>query len=1272
MPQDSQDYQRRIAELEAENQQLRQQLVTAQNTCKQLQTAAEHTHTVPVTEEHFSRFANNIPGVIFQFCLEPDGNRSFPYVSDGSRALCELEPQAFIQLFELVHPHEKEALENAIQQSAQTLERFCHEYRLRTTNGVLKWVQMVAQPEQQVDGTIFWDGLILDVSDRKQTEKEQERLLAILEATPDIIGIADAQGNNLYLNRAGQVVLGIAPQNIADFNISQVHPPESHAKLANEAIPTAIQTGMWRGESVLIDHNSHRVPVSQLVLAHYNEQGDFEFLSTIIRDISHRKQIEEELLLFKRTVESSSEAIAMANPQGELIYQNPAFGKLFACESVDFFNATGGIPACYVEPELAHCIIASLLKNQTWIGEAEQKSRNNRVFPSMIRANPIKNEADELIGIMAIITDISDRKETESKLRESEERLRIFCEQTGQLVYDYDLASGQITWFGASKPLTGRTLDELQEFGVDDWETWLHPDDRQHALEVLDLAMANSSEYHVEYRWRRADGQYINISDRGVFLTGEDEQPYRMIGINHDISDRKLAEAKLAESEERFRIVCEQTGQLVYDYDLASGQIIWAGAIEELTGCSATDFQAVDVESWEALIHPDDRDNVMNKLEQAMASCSEYFVEYRWQLKDHRYIYVEDHGVFLTQENNHPYRMLGTLNDISNRRATEDRLRQREQQYRQVFESLTDGLGIINLNTGNLMEANPAYHQMHGYTYEEFMAIPLAQHVHPDSWPLLDQFIEEVRANRLFICQAQNVHRDGHPIDIEVKGIPYPYQNETHALTLVRDISQRMQLEAERHNQAERIAQQAQRETLLNQLTSQIRNSLDLTQILDTSVQEIQRFLTIDRCYFAWYVRESGDAHWDVVTEVCHTDWPSFLGQHHVTNFGALSELLLRQQIIRLDNVATVQDPALRKVLSDLNNQSMLVLPVRATSGKFGIIACIHHQTVRPWQDTEVELLEAVVDQLVIALNQSDLLAQSQSRNSELEALLNQLQQAQTQLIQSEKMSSLGQMVAGVAHEINNPVSFIHGNITHAQTYVTDMLDLLTLYQQYYPQPHLEIEEMSEEIDLDFMIEDVPALFQSMQAGTDRIREIVRSLRTFSRLDEAEIKEVDLHEGIDSTLTILNTRLRAQSWRPKIQIIKDYGKIPLIECYAGQLNQVFMNIISNAIDALEEHDRNRSPEQMEQQSSKIEIKTRVAPKHILIRITDNGPGIKPTAQARLFDPFFTTKGVGKGTGLGLSISYQIITEKHQGKLSCTSKPGQTTFTIELPIQRKTS
>ncbi|MEM9948253.1 MAG: ATP-binding protein [Cyanobacteria bacterium P01_D01_bin.36] len=279
-----------------------------------------------------------------------------------------------------------------------------------------------------------------------------------------------------------------------------------------------------------------------------------------------------------------------------------------------------------------------------------------------------------------------------------------------------------------------------------------------------------------------------------------------------------------------------------------------------------------------------------------------------------------------------------------------------------------------------------------------------------------------------------------------------------------------------------------------------------------------------------------------------------------------------------------------------------------------------------------------------------------------------QLAQAKVQLVQSEKMSALGQMVAGVAHEINNPVNFIYGNLSPARSYVKDLLELIRLYQNNYPQPTDDIQDCMEEIDLDFLQQDLFKLFDSLSVGAERIRELVLSLRNFSRLDESERKKVDVHEGIDSTLLILGSRLKATEERPAIELVCEYGELPMVECYPSQLNQVVMNLVANAIDAIDECYQLGTVEKADG-SNVIRLSTAVLnDRWVRIAIADNGPGISEETRSRLFDPFFTTKPVGKGTGLGLSISYQIIVDKHRGRLMCESVLGEgTTFVVELPM-----
>ncbi len=307
-------------------------------------------------------------------------------------------------------------------------------------------------------------------------------------------------------------------------------------------------------------------------------------------------------------------------------------------------------------------------------------------------------------------------------------------------------------------------------------------------------------------------------------------------------------------------------------------------------------------------------------------------------------------------------------------------------------------------------------------------------------------------------------------------------------------------------------------------------------------------------------------------------------------------------------------------------------------------------------QDLEMRVAErtATLEELVRQLREQALVAES---------TLKDLQQAQAQLVQSEKMTSLGQLVAGIAHEINNPTSFIYGNIKHAYEYSQALFDVIAAYQSEYPQPALTVQTLIESVDLDFLQQDFYKLLNSIAVGAERIQTIVQSLRTFARTDEAEVKPVDLNEGIDSTLLLLQHRLNLQQHRPAIQVIKYYGQLPKLECYAGQMNQVFMNLLSNAIDALEARN------DLRKDALKIHIRTELTQKNaIKIQIADNGAGIAADLQSRIFDPFFTTKPIGAGTGMGLSTSYQIITERHNGTLHCTSTVNQgSVFIIEIPV-----
>jgi len=383
---------------------------------------------------------------------------------------------------------------------------------------------------------------------------------------------------------------------------------------------------------------------------------------------------------------------------------------------------------------------------------------------------------------------------------------------------------------------------------------------------------------------------------------------------------------------------------------------------------------------------------------------------------------------------------------------------------------------------------------------------------------------------------------------------------------------------------------------------------------------------------------------------------------------GIITILLIMGILLQKNVLQPLRD--LNEAVFQSKKTGIFPMPKTITANEIQFLASTFEEVFRQLEIHDQ--LTAEIDQrkeIEVTLRDSE--ARERDRSQQLDQAIETLKRTQSQLIQREKISSLAQLVAGVTYEINSPVGFIHGNLIHVQDYADSLLKLVHLYQKHYPNPIGEIEKEVENIELDFLQDDLPRILSYMRIGTDRIRQIVLSLRNFSRMDESEFKEVDIHQGIDSTLLILQHRLKARPEHPEIKVIRHYGDLPLVECDAGQLNQVFMNILANAIDALEEINTQRVACWIDKHPCCIiTISTSVVDSQwVKIAIADNGNGIPESIQTKIFNPFFTTKPVGKGTGMGMAISYQIITEKHGGTLRCFSTPEKgTEFEICIPVQ----
>jgi two-component system, NtrC family, sensor kinase len=879
---------------------------------------------------------------------------------------------------------------------------------------------------------------------------------------------------------------------------------------------------------------------------------------------------------------------------------------------------------------------------------------------------PLIDESGTIVGIVSMAQDVTERERIETELKETKRELENSLKEQEvsyrsmlSLIPDLIMrmnrdgtfleivASGDIKTVGSPRP------------GVNFRDTL--PEDLAKMREYYIARAFSTRKTQVYEQPIKIEGE-LHVEEVRIVLSESDE----VIVIVRDISDRKKSEAQRKETEIQLK-ASQKLLQLVIDN--IPQKIFWKDIDCVFMGCNQGFMNDIGVTAPDQVIGKTDFDlcHVQTEAEshraddlQVMASgMSKLHITQSQILANGQTILIEGSKIPLHDDRGNVVGILGTYADVTERRRAEAELKETLQQMeyqwqllRTVLDTSPDWIFAKDRQSRYLL-ANKSFSQAIGHPLKSILGRDDAElgcseaMVYGDAELGLEGFhaIDQrvINGEVFYDSYSPITTADGDRI-FETKKVPLrDVQGEVFGvLGISRDITDR--------HQAERQLQESQ-----DFLTDILDGIPDPIFVKD----EQHRWVLANRafCEMLAAPREEliGKSDYDISPK------------EYADVFWAQDNLVFQSEAENINE----------EYHSDVHGRIRFISTKKscfknATGQKF-IVGAIRDITDRK------------VAEEAILQSESQLRQQTQ----DLELTLQELQSAQAQLIQSEKMSSLGQLVAGVSHEINNPVSFIYGNLKHATLYTQDLLKLVELYCELYPEPLPAIQALSKAIELEYLVTDLPKLLNSMKIGAERIQEIVRSLRIFSRMDEAEMKAVNIHEGIDSTLMILQNRIKAQGDRPVITITKNYCNLPLIECYAGQLNQVFMNILGNGIDALEEAMEDpawlqknlaaHAPDPGDSQAIEedpepllaIDICTELVDSTwVSIRIKDNGLGIPEPVRQKLFNPFFTTKPVGKGTGMGLSISYQIITEKHGGQLQCLSTlGGGAEFVILIPIQQ---